>query len=285
MQHNKLMQTDNPYLPGEAIIVERIQETEDMFTLRLKLSDAQRQQEYTFLPGQFNMLYLYGIGEIPISIVSDPENKSMIEHTIRMVGRVSDALSKLQVGERIGLRGPFGRGWPVEQCKHQDIVIITGGLGCAPVVSMINYIEQRRPDYARLNIVQGVKHCCDLLWNERYEKWREMPDTRVLLCADNGKAIWPWHIGPVTDVFDQLEFDAANVSVMMCGPEGMMRICCEQMLKKSVDASQLFLSMERNMQCAVGHCGHCQFGNEFICKDGPVFSYDRIQALFSKTGF
>ncbi len=285
MSHSELQLPGNPYLPEEVVIIERIQETPDLFTLRLKFTDPQRQQTYSFLPGQFNMLYLYGIGEIPISIVSDPEDTSIIDHTIRTVGRVSNALSELKAGERIGLRGPFGRGWPVEQCRHRDIVIITGGLGCAPVVSMINYIEQRRADYARLNIVQGVKHCCDLLWKERYQRWREMPDTSVHLCADNGKAIWPWHIGPVTDVFNQLEFDAANVSVMMCGPEGMMKVCCEQMLQKSVDASKLFLSMERNMQCAVGHCGHCQFGSDFICKDGPVFSYDRLQALFSKRGF
>lgn len=285
MSYNKLVIPGNPYLPEEAIIVERIQETADLFTLRLKLSNSEHQQSYTFSPGQFNMLYLYGIGEIPISIVSDPEDKSIIDHTIRTVGRVTNALSKLKAGDRIGIRGPFGNGWPVEQSKHQDIVIITGGLGCAPVVSMINYIEQRRTDYAKLNIIQGVKHCCDLLWNERYVRWREMPDTRVLLCADYGKAIWPWHIGPVTDVFNKLEFDANNVIIMMCGPEGMMQVCSEQMLQRSVDASRIYLSMERNMQCATGHCGHCQYGSEFICKDGPVFSYDKLQHLFRKRGF
>jgi len=275
----------NPYQPHEAIILSRIQEAPKLFTLRLEFSDSRLQDSYEFEPGQFNMLYLYGVGEIPISIVSDPESSQIIDHTIRVVGRVSKGMSDLKVGDRIGLRGPFGRGWPVIDAKHKDVVIVTGGLGCAPVVSVINYIEQRREDFGRLNIVQGVKHTVDFIWKDRYDSWRELDNTRVLLAADVGEAIWPWSIGPVTTLFDQLEFDPDNVVVMMCGPEGMMHVVCDHMLDKQVAASQLFLSMERNMQCAVGHCGHCQYGSQFICKDGPVFSYDKIRHLFNTKGF
>ena len=277
--------TLNPYLPEEAIIIERIQEGPDLFTLRLELTNPALQSSYTFKPGQFNMLYLYGVGEIPISIVSDPENSQIIDHTIRVVGRVTSGFAKLKTGERIGIRGPYGRGWPMQESQRKDIVIVTGGLGCAPAVSVINYIEQRRDSFARLNIIQGVKHSRDLIWKERYEKWRTLPDTKVLLAADSGEAIWPWHIGPVTVLFDQLEFEPENVVVMMCGPEGMMHVVCDHMLDRSVAASQLFLSMERNMQCAIGHCGHCQYGDQFVCKDGPVFSYDKIRKLFKTKGF
>jgi len=277
--------TINPYLPEEAMIIERIQEGPDLFTLRLELTNPAFQSSYTFQPGQFNMLYLYGVGEIPISIVSDPENSQIIDHTIRVVGRVTKGFAKLKTGDRIGIRGPYGQGWPMLESQHKDIVIITGGLGCAPAVSMINYIEQRRDSFARLNIIQGVKHCCDLIWKERYEKWSTLPNTKVLLAADSGEAIWPWHIGPVTALFDQLEFEPENVVVMMCGPEGMMHVVCDHMLDRCVPASQLFLSMERNMQCAIGHCGHCQYGDQFICKDGPVFSYDKIRKLFKTKGF
>lgn len=275
----------NPHQPHEAIILERIQEGPNLFTLRLKLTDQKLQDAYEFEPGQFNMLYLYGVGEIAISIVSDPVDSHIIDHTIRVVGRVTRGMANLKTGDRIGLRGPYGRGWPMLESKQKDVVVVTGGLGCAPVVSVINYIEQRREEFGRLNIVQGVKHTADFIWKERYDKWRELPDTRVLLAADVGEALWPWYIGPVTTLFDKLEFDPDKVSVMMCGPEGMMRVVCDHMLDNSVSASQLYLSMERNMQCAVGHCGHCQYGSRFICKDGPVFSYDKVRDLFDAKGF
>ena len=275
----------NPYQPQEAVILERIQEAPDLFTLRLKFTDPEIQDAYEFEPGQFNMLYLYGVGEIAISIVSDPEDSHIIDHTIRVVGRVTRGMTRLKAGDRIGLRGPYGHGWPMLKSKNRDVVIVTGGLGCAPVVSAINYIEQRRDQFGHLNIVQGVKHSADFIWKHRYDTWRELPDTEVLLAADVGEALWPWHVGPVTVLFDQLRFDPENVTVMMCGPEGMMHATCTHMLENRVQASQLFLSMERNMQCAVGHCGHCQYGSEFICKDGPVFSYDKIHTLFETKGF
>jgi len=275
----------SPYQPHEAVVLERIQEGPDLFTLRLQFTDPKIQDAYTFEPGQFNMLYLYGVGEIAISIVSDPEFEQVIDHTIRVVGRVTRGMANLKTGDRIGLRGPYGRGWPMLESKQKDVVVVTGGLGCAPVVSAINYIERRRDEFARLNIVQGVKHTADFIWKDRYDKWRQLPDTKVLLAADAGEALWPWHVGPVTSLFDQLVFDPDNVVVMMCGPEAMMRVVCDHMLDYSVDASKLFLSMERNMQCAVGHCGHCQYGSMFICKDGPVFSFDKLRYLFQTRGF
>jgi NAD(P)H-flavin reductase len=275
----------NPYQPHEAIILERVQEAAGLFTLRLKFTDPKLQDAYSFEPGQFNMLYLYGVGEIPISIVSDPEDSQIIDHTIRVVGRVTRGMNNLKTGDRIGLRGPYGKGWPMLETKQKDVVVVTGGLGCAPVVSVINYIEQRRGEFGHLNIIQGVKHTADFFWKDRYQKWRELPNTTVLLTADVGEALWPWHVGPVTTLFDQLEFDPDNVAVMMCGPEGMMRVVCDHMLDNRVPSSQIFLSMERNMQCAVGHCGHCQYGDKFICKQGPVFSYDKVQTLFYTKGF
>ena len=154
----------NPYIPHEAVIVERIQEAPHLFTLRIEFTDPKIRAACKFEPGQFNMLYLYGVGEIAISIVSDPLDCLIIDHTIRVVGRVTRGLANLKTGDRIGVRGPYGRGWPMLESKQKDIVVVTGGLGCAPVVSVINYIEQRRVEYGRLNIVQGVKHSADLIW-------------------------------------------------------------------------------------------------------------------------
>jgi NAD(P)H-flavin reductase len=273
------------YQPQEVEIIERIQESPGLFTLRLRLTDSVLQAEYQFEPGQFNMLYLYGVGEVPISIVSDPKDELIIDHTIRAVGRVTNGLSRLQAGDKLGLRGPFGRGWPMAATEQNDVVVVTGGLGCAPVVSVINYITHRRERYGHLNIVQGVKHSNDFIWRERYDQWRGLPDTNVLLAADSGDALWPWHIGRVTDLFGQLSFHPGRVSVMMCGPEGMMRVVIRNMLEAGVSEESLWLSMERNMQCAVGHCGHCQFGGKFICRDGPVFNYSQVKDLLGVRGF
>ena len=275
----------NPYLPMEAKIIERIQESPGLFTLRLQFTDPDVQNRYSFEPGQFNMLYLYGVGEIAISIVSDPKDEHIIDHTIRAVGRVTHAMEKLVVGTHIGIRGPYGRGWPVLDAEQHDVVVVTGGLGCAPVVSVINYMANRRERFGKLNIVQGVKHTNDFIWRERYDQWRELPDCKVLLAADDGEPIWPMHIGRVTDLFEQMEFNKQHVMVMLCGPEGMMRVVVKYMLEQGVEGKDIWLSMERNMQCGIGHCGHCQYGDKFICKDGPVFNYDELKELFGKRGF
>jgi sulfhydrogenase subunit gamma (sulfur reductase) len=275
----------NPYLPQQAEVIERIQESDTLFTLRLKFSDELVQQEYSFEPGQFNMLSMHGVGEVPISIVSDPKDDHILDHTIRAVGRVTNGMSKLKQGDVLGIRGPFGRGWPLGEAEQKDVVVVTGGLGCAPVVSVINYVMNRRERFGSVNIVQGVKHSSDLIWKERYDQWREAPDTNVLIAADAGGPLWPWHIGPVTGLFDQLDFEIDRTIVFMCGPEGMMRVVIKHMLELGLKERDLWLSMERNMQCAVGHCGHCQYGGKFVCKDGPVFCYDEIKNLFGVKGF
>lgn len=275
----------NPYLPAEAEIIERIEESPTIFTLRLRFTDPERQQQYRFEPGQFNMVSLFGVGEVAISIVSDPEDERLYDHTIRTVGRVTRGLAELKAGERVGIRGPFGRGWPLTLAEGRDVVIITGGLGCAPVVSVINYIIKRRERFGRLIIMQGVKHSDDLLWRERYEQWRSLPQTQVVVAADKGGRQWPWRIGRVIEMFDEVQFDPARTIAMMCGPEGMMQAAVERLRARGVTEDLLFMSMERNMKCAVGHCGHCQYGGRFVCKDGPVFSYSQISQLMGRRGF
>jgi len=271
--------------PHEAEIVERIQETPSIYTLRLRFTDPAVHAAYQFEPGQFNMLYLYGVGEVPISIVSDPEDEHMYDHTIRAVGRVTDAMARLKVGDRLGVRGPYGRGWPMKEAEGQDVVIVTGGLGCAPVVSVINYVLRRRDRYNRLTIMQGVKHADDLIWRSRYEEWERLANTQVLLAASEGGALWPWHVGHVPVLFDKANLDHDNSTVMMCGPEGMMIAVVNELSARGLPEHKLWLSMERNMQCAVGKCGHCQHGGKFVCKDGPVFSYPEVKSLLGAKGF
>lgn len=272
-------------LPHEAQILERIQESDTIFTLRLRFTDPAVQAAYRFQPGQFNMVYLYGVGEIPISIVSDPWDEHMLDHTIRRVGRVSQGLGQLKRGDRIGIRGPYGRGWPLAKVEGKDVAVITGGLGCAPVVSVINYIMRRRERYGKVTIIQGVKHSRDLIYRDRYQIWAEAPRTQVLVAANAGEALWPWHVGPVTDLFHSAELDPENTVAMMCGPEGMMIAGTRLLVQRGLAEENLYLSMERNMHCAVGLCGHCQFGGKFVCKDGPIFSYPEVKDLLGVRGF
>ncbi len=220
----------------------------------------------------------------PISIVSDPQHTDELIHTIRAVGRVTDALSKLEPGDRLGIRGPYGRGWPLQAAQQHDVLIVTGGLGCAPSVSVINYMMRRREQFGHVSIIQGVKHSDDLIWHERYQQWMQQANTQVLMAADVAGHGWPWHIGLVTELLPQVDLDISRAAVMLCGPEMMMQATAQQLLDKGANADHIWLSMERNMQCAAGLCGHCQYGADFVCKDGPVFSYAEIQDRLIRRG-
>lgn len=275
----------DPYLPLEAEIVDRIQESSTIFTLHIRFIKKDYHQKLFYYPGQFNMVYLYGVGEVAISIVSDPQEKNIISHTIRAVGRVTKALQKLQPGDRIGIRGPFGRGWPLDQTKGKDIIVVTGGLGCAPSVSIINYILERRNQYGNLKILQGIKHSDDFIFRKQYAIWQKSPNTEIHIAADVAGAKWPWMTGYVTDMIKTLQLNPENTIAMMCGPEMMMHAAISALTKKNISEKNIYLSMERNMECGIGQCGHCQYGGLFVCKDGPIFAYPEIKALFSIAGF
>ena len=277
--------TVDPYLPYTAVIRAYRNESPSIFTLDLCFNDPVVQQSFSFYPGQFNMLYLYGVGEVAISISSDPDNTEVVSHTIRAVGRVTKAMHALREGDEVGVRGPYGNGWPLAAARGKDIVIVTGGLGCAPTVSVINYIFARRKDFGAIKIFQGVKHSDDLIFRNQYASWQQQPDTEIYIAADKAGPKWPWTVGYVTDLIASLSLNPANTVAMMCGPEGMMHAAVLALVQQGVDEEVIFLSMERNMECGIGQCGHCQYGGLFICKDGPVFAYSQIKALFSEPGF
>ncbi len=275
----------DPYLPKEVEIIQRTQESSSIFTLHFRFTDEEHHKQFQFYPGQFNMLYLYGVGEVAISIVSDPRKKTFLSHTIRAVGRVTKAMQKLQVGDRLGIRGPFGVGWPLQKTIGKDIIVLTGGLGCAPSVSIINYILGRRRHYGKLSILQGVKHSDDFIFRKQYAKWQKSDHTEVYIAADQAGPKWPWGVGYVTDLIDHIMIQPDNSVVMMCGPEMMMNTAVKVFTQKGILENDIYLSMERNMECGIGHCGHCQYGGLFVCKDGPVFAYSQIKELFKESGF
>ncbi len=254
------------------VLTER--ETGDVFTLGLEAPAG-----YRFQPGQFNMLYAFGVGEAAISLCGDVEDSATIKHTIRTVGSVTNALSRLRVGDVLGVRGPFGSAWPLEPVGSRDVVIVTGGIGLPPLRPLIYYLLQHRADCGRIVLLYGARTPEDVLYVGELNEWQKRGDLQILRTVDRGSATWTGSVGLVTTLFPQAEFDPERTIGLMCGPEVMMRFCVREFEKRGVKNDRLYVSLERNMQCALGFCGHCQFGPAFVCMDGPVFRYDRIGTL------
>lgn len=276
---------DKTLIPQAMEIRKRYEESPTIFSWELHFLQESQRQDYQFSAGQFNMLYLYGIGEVAISISSDPQEKDYLRHTIRAVGRITRAMQQLKEGDTIGLRGPFGNGWPLASAQGKDIVILSGGLGCAPTYSLISYILRRREQFGQVRVLHGVKHSDDLIFREQLKQWQQHRDVEVIIAADNARAQWPWHVGFITDNIAKLAIEPQETLVMMCGPEAMMHAAIFAFLQKGISENNIYLSMERNMECGIGQCGHCQMGGWFICKDGPIFAYDQIKHLFNVAGF
>ena len=274
----------NPYLIHPATIMERIREADSIHTYRLRLNDEETRRNFRFTAGQFNMVYLFGVGEVAISIVSDPEEPERLDHTIRSVGRVTSAIAQLQAGETLGIRGPFGQGWPLHAARGHDVVIVTGGLGCAPVMGAIEYIFRRRLHYGSVKIIHGVKSPRDLVFHERFEAWSKRPGTEVLLASDRPDKTWRYHVGVVTELFERVSIDPPKTMVLMCGPEIMMRLGVPILMRRGIPATAIYVSLERHMECGVGLCGHCQMGPYFLCKEGPVMRDALIEPWLGRVG-
>jgi NAD(P)H-flavin reductase len=259
--------------------VQRVRrETDDTFTL--ELGSPNGDIIFPFAAGQFNMLYVFGVGEVPISISGDPTKPRAVVHTTRAVGAVTKAMSKLKRGEMLGLRGPFGSRWPVEEAAGSDVVIVAGGIGLAPVRPVLFHILSERGKYGKIVLLYGTRTPADILFRQDLELWRARFDFEVHVSVDRAMGGWHGNVGVVTTLIPKAPFDARSAVAMVCGPEVMMRFTIQALLKRGVPLQNIFVSMERNMKCAVGFCGHCQFGPTFICKDGPVFRYDRIRPFF-----
>jgi NAD(P)H-flavin reductase len=269
----------SPMLPTVVRVRAFQAETADTITLDVD-PPANGRAPYSFLPGQFNMLYGFGLGEVPISMSGDPEAGGSVVHTIRAVGSVTRGLAKLRPGSALGLRGPFGSSWPVEAARGGDVVLVCGGIGLAPLRPVLYHLLRHRDEYGRLVLLYGARTPADVLYRQELQAWQGRGDFQVLLTVDWADSSWRESIGLVTSLFARAEFDPQRTIGMMCGPEVMMRFTVGEFEKRGVPADRLYVSLERNMQCAIGFCGHCQFGPNFVCMDGPVFRHDRIRAFF-----
>jgi NAD(P)H-flavin reductase len=231
-----------------------------------------------FLPGQFNMLYAFGVGEIAISMSGAPAEHGAIVHTIKSVGAVSEALCRLGKGDVMGVRGPYGAPWPMAEATGSDLVILAGGLGLAPLRPVVYDVLARRAEYGRVSLLVGARSPDDVLFGRELDKWQR-DGLEVLVTVDHAPKGWKGRVGVVTALLSEVTMTDRTLA-FVCGPEIMMRFAVRELGRRGIDDTHIYLSMERNMKCAVGFCGHCQLGPSFVCKDGPVLRYDRLRSLF-----
>jgi NAD(P)H-flavin reductase len=259
--------------------VERLQrETRGTFTLNLVPKGAARTG--SFAPGQFNMLYAFGVGEVPISFSGDAQRAPLIQHTIRVVGPVTRALHLLKKGDMLGIRGPFGSHWPLDEASGCDCLIVAGGIGLAPLRPALYHFLAHREKHQRIVLLYGARTPVDILYQEELERWRHEGDFIISVTVDRADSGWKGNVGVVTALITRAPINPSNALALICGPEVMMRFTVVELQKRGVPAERIWVSLERNMKCGVGFCGHCLYGPTFICKDGPVFRFDRVAHWF-----
>ncbi len=231
-------------------------------------------------PGQFVGLSIFGVGEAPFSISSSPSRSNgSFELCIRRVGQVTAALHRLEPGDTVGVRGPFGRGFPMRRFQGKDLLILPGGLGLAPLRSVINQVLDHRSDYGRLIILYGARHPAELLFKDELAQWQARDDVEVLVTVDRPDHDWRGHVGVITTLIPEVQLDALNTVAITVGPPVMYRFVLIELLGKGIREVNIWLGLERRMKCGIGKCGHCQINHYYTCVDGPCFPYTRIKRL------
>ncbi len=269
----------DPMVPRVARVLRRRRDLKDVATLDLEMEDG---GDLAFAPGQFNMLTMFGVGEVAISISGDPAKPGGgLVHTIRDVSAVSGALMRLGPGSTVGLRGPFGLGWPLADAKGRDVVVLAGGLGLAPLRPVIYSLLANRRDYGKIALLYGARGPGEILFRAELEQWRRLLDIEVLVTVDHADADWHGSVGVVTTLIPRADFDPQHTLALVCGPEVLMRFGSAVLRDVGVSDKSIYVSMERSMKCAVGLCGHCQVGPVFVCRDGPVFRSDQAAPLMA----
>jgi NAD(P)H-flavin reductase len=256
-------------------VVSRRRETHDTWTLALEPLAGEELPQ--FVPGEFGMLYAFGVGEIPISLSGAATSIDPLRCTVRAVGGVSRALCALEPGDLVGLRGPFGSSWPLADAIAGDVVIVAGGLGLAPLRPVIHHLLAHRNEYERVIICYGGRSAGELLYVNEFEEWRARYDLDIDVIVDIAASDWHGKVGVVTKLVELAAFDPENSIAMACGPEVMLRFVARSLHTRGLPPDRLYISMERNMHCAIAQCGHCQFGPRFICREGPVQRYDEVE--------
>ena len=270
----------DPMLPTPFVVQKVKRETSDTYTLDLVRPEGAA--PFAFAPGQFNMLYAFGAGEVPISISGDPLRPETLVHTVRDMGNVTRAICRLKRGDVLGVRGPFGVPWPVDRVAGEDVLIIAGGLGLAPLRPALYHLLHHRGEFGNIEVIYGARTPQDLLYPKELERWRGRFDLRVHVTVEAAADDWRRNVGVVTKIMGRARFDPHSTVDLVCGPGVMLRFTVLELLNHGLQPEQVYVAMERNMKCGIGLCGHCQWGPFFACKDGPVFRYDRVKDWFDR---
>jgi len=270
---------ENHYLPKPARIIDTRQELSDVRTFSLQLIGEGEQEKWRHKPGQFVELSLAGIGEAPISISSSPTRKGSFDLTVRAVGSVTNALHAQAVGSTVGIRGPYGNGFPIEDYRGMDALFVAGGIGLAPLRSVLVNMLDNRSEYRRIILMYGARTPADLLFKQDLATWESMEGVDVLQTVDVGDESWKGNVGVVTTLFSKVSLEPARTVAFVCGPPIMFRFAIAELLKMGFSDELILSTLERYMKCGIGKCGHCCIGHKYVCVDGPVFTYREIKTL------
>jgi NAD(P)H-flavin reductase len=269
----------NEYVPYPAIIEHIQQETPDAKTLSVRFINSDLAGSFRYRPGQFMEISILGLGEAPISIASSPSRQGCLEFTIRAVGSVTKAINKLSMGDIIYLRGPYGNSFPFEELRGKNLYFIAGGIGFAPLRSLIRFALDARNDFLIIKILYGAKTPDDICYKEELKSWKREPYTEILLTVDKPAQGWEHSAGVVTELWKKTSIHPENSVSIICGPPVMMSSVASRLLKSGFSENNIFLTLERYMKCGIGKCGHCNIGNKFVCIDGPVFTLGQVNLL------
>ncbi|MGA8664296.1 MAG: FAD/NAD(P)-binding protein [Thermoplasmata archaeon] len=269
----------SPWVPHPFRVERRATETAD--TMTLVLAPRKGVRPIAFRPGQFNMVYVFGVGEAAISIAGDPAHPETLTHTVRSAGKVSAAIARAVPGTTLGVRGPYGTAWPLDQAVGKDVVLVAGGLGLPPLRPALYEMLRHREKYGRIEVIYGARTPKDLVYYDQIQEWRTRSDLRFQTTVDSAGREWYGDVGLVTARVPDLRVDPAQTVVFLCGPEIMLKFAGQALEARGISDSAMYVSLERNMKCAIGMCGHCQLGPEFVCRDGPVFRYHDVRRFLS----
>ena len=269
-------QISSPYQPtmAEMVKIEQLTGTEKLFTLHLK--DG---RDLGHRAGQFVEVSVFGVGEAPISVTSSPTRNGTFELCVRRVGDVTGALHSMKPGATVGIRGPYGNGFPMEQMRGKDLLFAPGGIGLPPLRSVINQVLDERESFGRVIILYGARNPSELLFKDELAQWEARDDVEFHVTVDRGDESWTGNVGVITTLFPKITINPRNTVAMTVGPPVMYRFVLMELLSKGIQDGRIFLSLERRMKCGLGKCGHCQINNVYVCQKGPVFSYAQLKEL------
>ncbi|BCW97421.1 MAG: hydrogenase [Armatimonadota bacterium] len=269
----------NPYQPELATVEEIIEETPDTRTFRAVFRDPELRESFTYEPGQFQEVSVFGVGEATFCLTSTPTRPGVVEFSVKQVGQVTTALHEMSPGDVVGIRGPFGNWFPYEEWKGKKLLFIGGGIGMAPLRSLLNFCLDNRADYGPIDLIYGARSPQDLCFRNEFDAWRSAPDSRVFLTVDRGDETWQGNVGFVPAYLMDLAPSPENTIAITCGPPIMIKYVLESLEKLHFQPEQIYTTLEMKMKCGIGKCGRCNIGEKFVCIDGPVFSYAQLKEL------